>query len=309
MSTKKTISGLTRRNILDYIRMSGIMWAGALDESAFILRVWPNASSLPSYDSRFPDAISDIRQHREFNYDWGEDWVFTDDRFDLMGSDDETFLEFLAQMVHPVVRPSAVESARLVEELNGHLQRDGYELVPSGEISGYPIFAGAMIGATHEPSTALALSERTLLGDHRALQDHLGAIERDIKVDPAGAITSSKDLVETMYKLILDKKNIEYSNSKDDLPKLHYKVATALGLSVKSVPDSATGSAAAHRVLGSLANTVSGLAELRNNLGRGHGRTAASPALERHARLAFNAAVALTEFLYDTLQDREDTPN
>jgi len=50
---------------------------------------------------------------------------------------------------------------------------------------------------------------------------------------------------------------------------------------------------------------VHGLAELRNQLGRGHGRTTASPALERHARLAFNTAVALTEFLYDTLQDRE----
>jgi hypothetical protein len=71
------------------------------------------------------------------------------------------------------------------------------------------------------------------------------------------------------------------------------------------VPDSAKGSEAAHKVLGALNTTVFGLAELRNQIGRGHGRSTASPALERHARLAFNTAVALTEFLYDTLQDRE----
>jgi hypothetical protein len=52
---------------------------------------------------------------------------------------------------------------------------------------------------------------------------------------------------------------------------------------------------------------VFGLAELRNTLGRGHGRTTPSPALERHARLAFNAAVALTELLFDTWQERERT--
>lgn len=40
-------------------------------------------------------------------------------------------------------------------------------------------------------------------------------------------------------------------------------------------------------------------------MGRGHGRSTKSPALERHARFVFNAAVTLTEFLYDTLQDRE----
>lgn len=72
------------------------------------------------------------------------------------------------------------------------------------------------------------------------------------------------------------------------------------------MPASAKGSEAAHKVLGSLNTVVFGMSELRNQLGRGHGRTTVSPALERHARLAFNTAVALTEFLYDTMQDREE---
>ena len=145
---------------------------------------------------------------------------------------------------------------------------------------------------------------RTLLEDHSALQDHLDAIERDLVSDPAGAIAGAKELVESMYKLILDKRGVAYGN--EDLPKLYKKVAVDLRLAKESVPQSAKGSEAAYKVLTALNTTVFGLAELRNQLGRGHGRSTASPALERHARLAFNTAVTLTEFLYDTLQDRED---
>lgn len=82
-------------------------------------------------------------------------------------------------------------------------------------------------------------------------------------------------------------------------------MAAELSLNREAVPDSTKGSEAAKKTLGALNTAVFGLAELRNTLGRGHGRTTPSPALERHARLAFNAAVALTEFLFDTWQDRE----
>ncbi|MGW8779803.1 abortive infection family protein [Streptomyces sp. NPDC055796] len=48
------------------------------------------------------------------------------------------------------------------------------------------------------------------------------------------------------------------------------------------------------------------MAELRNQLGLGHGRTTPSPALTRHARLALNSTVTVTEFVLDTWQDRID---
>ena len=67
------------------------------------------------------------------------------------------------------------------------------------------------------------------------------------------------------------------------------------------------GSEGAHKTLSGPNMAVYGLAELRNQLGRGHGRAAAGRALDRHARLAFNTAVAVAEFLYDTLADREST--
>ncbi len=278
----------------------------AVDEDQFVAQVWPRASGLASYDSRFKGALADIHQHRINNYDWDDDWIFGDARFDLAGGSDDQFLAFLAETLHPVVRSDEDQVAKLVTEYNRQLRPDGYQLTATSRISGKPIYAGTRISAVHNPSTALSLPTRTLLKDHSALLDHLDAIGRDITADPAGAITSAKDLVETMYKVILDKRGVAYSKN-DDLPGLYKKVAGELSLDKKSVPGNAPGSEAVHKILGSLGQVVSGMAELRNQFGRGHGRTTASSALERHARLAFNAAVALTEFLYDTLQDREGT--
>lgn len=304
MSEQNSITDLTRRNIFDFMSLERVAWAGRLDEPDFVVRVWPNANDLPSYDTRFTGALADIHQHRINNYDWEDDWIFTDGRFNLIGGPDEQFLAFLAEVVHPVVRSEEDEVDKLVAEFNKHLRNDGFTLAPASYISGSTVYAG-LPTASHSPMTALSLPTRTLLEDHSALLDHLDAIDRDITTDPAGAIASAKELVETMYKLILDKRGVEYG-TKDDLPSLYRKVAVGLALDKKSVPDTAKGSEAAHKVLGALNTVVFGLAELRNQIGRGHGRTAASPALQRHARLAFNTAVTLTEFLYDTLQDREE---
>lgn len=303
MSQKNSITDLTRRNIFDYLTMERVNWAGRLEETQFVVRVWPNAADMASYDTRYKDALGDIHQHRINNYDWDDDWIFGDARFNLTGGPDEQLVSFLAEMVHPVVRQDEDEVAKLVSEFNRQLRPDGWQLRPVNYISGKPIYAGSRIAASHSPATALGLPKRTLLDDHSALMDHLGAIERDLASDPAGAIASAKELVETMYKLILDKRGIGYGT--EDLPKLYKKVAVELSLAKESVPDSAKGSEAAHKVLTALNTAVFGLAELRNQIGRGHGRSTKSPALERHARLAFNAAVTLTEFLYDTLQDRE----
>lgn len=303
MSRRNSITDLTRRNVFDYLTMERVAWAGRLEETQFIVRVWPNAAELPSYDGRYKDALGDIHQHRINNYDWDDDWVFGDARFNLTGGSDDQFIAFLAETVHPVVRSDEEEVAKLVAEYNRQLRPDGFQLMPASYISGRPIYAGARITGSHSPSTALSLPSRTLLEDHSALMDHLDAIGRDIKTDPAGAITSAKDLLETMCKLVLDRRGVNYG--KDDLPVLYKKVSVELGLDRKAVPGHVKGSEAAAKTLGGLNSSVQGLAELRNQLGRGHGRTSASPALERHARLAFNTAVAIAEFLYDTLQDRE----
>ena len=51
------------------------------------------------------------------------------------------------------------------------------------------------------------------------------------------------------------------------------------------MPGSAKGSEASQQVLRTLVTTVQSLAELRNELGIGHGQSTRSVALARHARL------------------------
>jgi hypothetical protein len=99
---------------------------------------------------------------------------------------------------------------------------------------------------------------------------------------------------------------IEYDERRTDLVELYKLVASELKLTREAVPQSAKGSRASHKVLQNLTTVVQSLAELRNELGLGHGRTAPSPALSRHARLAANAARTVVEFLLETWHVRRD---
>jgi hypothetical protein len=299
------ITALTRRDIFDMLSIDGVGWAGRLTEPDFLARIW-DLGSLASTDHRYANAAGDIYQHRVNNFDWDDDWIFTDSRFDLQNCSDERFMEFLAQMVHPVVRPDADEAASLVDRLNDSLRADGFALVPARRMSGRTLYAASSATATHRPAQVLRLDARDLLGDQRALRDHLDRIDRTIAIDPPAAISAAKELVETACKVILDAMHVSYSNA-DDLPGLYKKVAEVLRLNAEAVPESARGSKTAQKTLRTLATTVQSLAELRNELGLGHGRSAPSPALERHARLSFNACVTVVEFLLDTWHARAGT--
>jgi hypothetical protein len=209
-------------------------------------------------------------------------------------------------MLHPRVRSDKEEVERLLRAFNQALAPDGYEIVVDHVISGQDVYAGRERGAFHGAAPALKLDERPLLTDPRVLHEHLDRIRDGLARDPAAAIASSKELAESLFKIILDKSRVEHSPG-DDLPALYRKVADLLNLKAESVPASARGSASAQKILRTLTTTVQSLGELRNELGLGHGRTAPSPALERHARLALNSTVALTEFLLDTWEDRVST--
>ena len=69
------ITEVTRRALLDELRLSKVPWSGRLEEPAFLGRIYP-LTEMPSYDSRDADAVGDIYQHRVRNLDWDDDWVF-----------------------------------------------------------------------------------------------------------------------------------------------------------------------------------------------------------------------------------------
>lgn len=295
------ISEVTRRNLIDEMTLSGVEWSGRLDEPDFLARLY-NLREMPSHDSRFSDAWGDIWKHQVMNRDWDDYWVFTDRRFNLLHANDDQFLRFLAETVHPVVRPDAAESADLVELYNRHLSADGYELHIVAAISGKSVYGARSIAATDLAVPAFDTLRGALpeLVDQAYLSRQITRMEASISTDPELAIGTAKELVETIAKTILSDRKVPFDRN-DDLSGLLKKVRTELALTPVDIDSAERGADIVRKLYNNLGSVVQSLAELRNLYGTGHGKPlGADGLLTRHARLASGSAAALAAFLLET---------
>jgi hypothetical protein len=112
---------------------------GRLDELEFLKRLY-DLKAMPSFDSRFPDAESDIIQHTVNNDDYPFCWVFTDERFHLKNGSDEVYLKFICEIFHPAVRYEKGYWKNFFDAINKALNNDGYELYPVDKISNRDIY-------------------------------------------------------------------------------------------------------------------------------------------------------------------------
>jgi hypothetical protein len=133
------ISRQTRRNIIDWLSVESVAWNGRLSEEAFLDRI-VDLDALPSTDPRFHSARSDIRQHRVHNYDWTDDWIYSYEPVSLISTSDGVFGTFLAEMLHPIVRPDSDEARSLAGDLNDLLTPDGLGLYEVGSIGPRPVW-------------------------------------------------------------------------------------------------------------------------------------------------------------------------
>jgi AbiJ N-terminal domain 3/Abortive infection C-terminus len=301
---KVVITEITRKSIFDNLLFENISWNGKLDEQEFLSRIF-DLSSIPSTDSRFENIIGDIWQHRVNNNDWDENWVFVDNRFNFLYCIDNIFLEFLCQMLHPLVRRDKAEVDRLVQMFNEHLGYDGYELVEKNKISGHSVFLGRVksnlnISFENRKSELInALSEDYVF-------KQITLMEGAINNAPYLAIGTAKELIETICKTILTEKEIPFDKDLD-LPKLLKETSKELKLTPDGIMDDVKASDTIKKILRSLSTIVQGLSELRNHYGSGHGKDARFKGLnERHAKLAVGAASTLAIFLLETNKIREE---
>lgn len=301
------ISQVTRRDLIDAIVVEGINWAGRLEESEFLARLY-DLSTIPSTDGRFEDAAGDIWQHRVNNpMDWEDDWVFYDQRFNLINGDDEILLKFLCESIHPVVRPDVTEAEKLCQLYNNFLRNDGFQLVEKTRLSGKPVYIGRYVGVVGTPGITTA--KESLSGaDVTYVAQQITRMESAVVTDPALAIGTAKELVETCCKTILHERNIKQRDSLD-LPQLVKLTSKELKLTPDNIDSEAKASDTIKKLLSNLATITNGVAELRNKYGTGHGKTATAKGLSsRHAKLAVGAASTLAVFLIETHQERNKKP-
>ena len=172
------------------------------------------------------------------------------------------------------------------------IERDGFKVMETGRIVGAP---------------AVVLREGALakLSDPGAIREHLARISRAIESDdPAQAIGSAKELIESTAKVVLR----EVGKTVDDawdLPKLALEAQLALHVHPTTASPGPDGSDAVKRILGGVTTVAAGVAELRNRgYGTGHGPSGPRVGLSaRHAHLAVGAARLWCEFMLDTLGD------
>ena len=295
---KEEVPSFIRQNILDGLKIDNIMWFGQLDDVEFLGRIY-DLEALPSYDSRYSNASGDIWQHRFNNDDWDVDWVYGDSRFNLVHGSTETFLKFLCEMVHPLVRPNRNEALKLVGDFNDQLRQVGWNLVEVERIAGRPRFSAQPAQLENGRSVSRA---RTVADALNAswMQKEIERLENAVESDPALAIGTAKELVESCCKTILDRKGIEVPKSAD-LPKLTKMVTTELKLVPEGISDEVRGAETIKLILRNLSALTQYLAELRGMYGSGHGRDGKHRGLQpRHARLAVGAAVAFIDFISAT---------
>ncbi len=123
------------------------------------------------------------------------------------------FLRFLCEMVHPVVRPDRDEALRLARHFNDQLRKEGWILAEEEKIAGRPRFVAQELRDNRARSVSRARSVADAL-DAGWMQKEIERLENAIERDPALAIGTAKDLVESCCKSILTKRGIQFSRER-----------------------------------------------------------------------------------------------
>lgn len=298
------ITTITRRNIFDFIQVEKFWWAGRLEESDFLSRMF-DLENIPSSDSRFENALGDIWQHRVNNpYDWDDNWIFNDSRFNLLNCDDSIFLNFLCEMLHPIVRADSAEVNKLLQIFNINLKKDNFELVEKSRISGKPIFVGRLKIIGKESIEKKGGELKQILNAEYVSQQ-INLMESSIENSPHISIGLAKELIETCCKSIFEERG-EECNKDWDLTKLMKQTTKLLKLTPEDIPNEARAASSIKQILGSLCSVVQGIGEIRNEYGSGHGKNGSFKGLQpRHAKLAVGSASTLAVYLLETHELRK----
>lgn len=121
------ITAEKRKEIYELFKALGSLWgewAGTPHEALDM--IW-DLHSMASTDTRYDNAYEDAKKHLTDNDDWDDDYTFLD-RFHLLESSEQEFINFLNFELREDVRGSRREAERFADNLITYLP-DGYSIV------------------------------------------------------------------------------------------------------------------------------------------------------------------------------------
>lgn len=204
---KIKISIVARQAIFDEITLNNISWSGRLDEPDFLNRLF-DLSKIQSTDSRYNNAYDDIHKHRIMNYDWEDDWVFTDRRFNLLHCDEEILLKFLLLTINPVSRTDEEGINQLLEIYNRYLVPSGIEIYEKSKIVGKTIYGYRSIEPVSEPVKASVVVQRKI-----ALV--IGCNGYEFAGHLSNPLNDANDVKQKLFELGFDVMHVQNANLKE----------------------------------------------------------------------------------------------
>lgn len=207
------------------------------------------------------------------------------------------YADALTSLEHQFQGYNGEYAKRTYSTMVAFIRKDGFE------------FKEGRLVAVGGLSAAGKLKEQAIKVDAPYLLQQIERIENQTESDPRLAIGTSKELVETVCKMILADRGVVIDR-KWELMELVKRTREELKLVADDVPDSAKAADTIRKLLGNLSAITQTLAELRNAYGTGHGHDGRAKGLApRHARLAAGAACVLAKFLFDTHEHHRQQPD
>ena len=282
---QKLISSVTRRNIADALTIGKYWYNGRFNEADFLSRIFDlNNMESTDHRSEYNTAYKDIHKHTYMNQDWEPDWVFTDPRLNLTHCDDETYLRFLCETIHPIVRSDTDEIEKMLEMYNKILAPDGFEITQSSMISGKPVFSGGLLSESRNDFTSKKIEIKQFLNTDY-VDSKITVMVNAVKTDTDLAIGTAKELLETICKSILKQKNVSVDKNWT-LQRLIKETSNSLNFRPKDAEDPEKAEQSIKQILGGISAIVQGVSELRNSYGTGHGKNSDFKGLEvKYAKL------------------------
>lgn len=156
---------------------------------------------------------------------------------------------------------------------------------------------------------SLNSSSDSVVFNTKYLSDQIRRMDLSIESDPALAIGTAKELVETCCHTIMNERGKPVQGT-PDMPAIIKATLKELQLVPDMVSEHTKGSEVIKRLTSNMASVLQGLTELRNLYGTGHGKDGKTQSLSpRHAKLAVGAATTLARFLFETHKETQEAAN